>query len=85
MTIRVHPAQRAQILQEIVEVTITAGGFPPDSIKSLSTINAAVADGRASLQRTGKVINCPIVDERTAVTPSPRYASSADGMRASTC
>jgi hypothetical protein len=57
-------------LYEIVEVTIKGGGFTPDSIKSVSTINAAVADGKASLQRTGKVINCPIVDERTFVTPS---------------
>ena len=57
-------------LWEIVEVTVKSGGYQPDSIKSLSTINAAVAAGRLSLNRTGKVINCPIVDERTFVTSS---------------
>ncbi len=57
-------------LWEIIEVTVTAGGYTPDSIKSVSSINAAAADGRLSLRRTGKVINCPIVDERTFVTTS---------------
>ncbi len=57
-------------LWEIVEVTVNDDGYQPDQIKSAASINAAAASGRVSLQRTGKVINCPVVDERTLVTPS---------------
>jgi hypothetical protein len=57
-------------LWEIVEVTVNDGGYQPDSIKSAASINSAASDGKLSLQRTGKVINCPVIDDRTAVTPS---------------
>jgi len=57
-------------LWEIIEVTVKAGGYVPDSIKSGDTLDSAEAAGKISLQRTGKVINCPVVDERTTVIPS---------------
>lgn len=57
-------------LWEIVEVTIKDGGYQPDSIKSEASINSAASDGKLSLQFTGKVINCPVTDERTVVAPS---------------
>ena len=57
-------------LWEIVEVTVKGGGYQPDSLKSEAAVNAAVSSGKLSLQFTGKVINCPVTDERTIVTPS---------------
>jgi hypothetical protein len=54
-------------LWEIVEVKVPAG-YEPDSIKHLATLNRAVASGDFKKRATGKVINCPILDERTTVT-----------------
>lgn len=56
-------------LREIVKVKVK-GGYEPDSIKSWKTLEAAIAAKEVEVQRTGKVINCPMVDERTYVTPS---------------
>jgi hypothetical protein len=66
-------------LWEIQEVLV-ANGYDPDSIKQKATLDKAVAAGKAAVRSTGKVINCPIVDERTIVargvadraTPHPR-------------
>jgi hypothetical protein len=53
-------------LWEIVEVT-TPKGYVPDSIKSFSTLDRGVAAGKYKVRPTGKVINCPLIDERTYV------------------
>lgn len=57
-------------LWEVVEVLAPAS-YEPDSIKhDLTLVDRALkADGWDS-HRTGKVINCPLVDDRTYVTPS---------------
>jgi hypothetical protein len=66
-------------LWEVYEVVV-ANGYVPDSIKHKATLDKAVAAGKAAVRSTQKVINCPILDERTAVsrgvadaaTPRPR-------------
>ena len=58
-------------LWEIIEVTATDTGYKPDSIKSLATLQAGIDSGKFKTWRTQKVINCPVVDDRTFVTPSP--------------
>jgi hypothetical protein len=66
-------------LWEVIEV-IVADGYDPDSIKHKSTLDSAVAAGKAAIRHTNKVINCPMIDERTIVargvadraTPHPR-------------
>jgi hypothetical protein len=55
-------------LWEIIEV-IVANGYVPDSIKHESTLDKAIAAGKANSRPTGKIINCPMVDERTLVAP----------------
>jgi hypothetical protein len=57
-------------LWEIIEV-IASDGYKPDSIKSLATLQAGIDSGKLSTNRTQKVINCPVVDDRTFVSPSP--------------
>jgi hypothetical protein len=57
-------------LWEIVEVTVKDGGYKPDSIKSAKTMKKAVEDGKLALTRTLKVVNCPVLEERTWVVPS---------------
>jgi hypothetical protein len=57
-------------LWEIVEVTVQDGGYTPDAIKSEATLLAGVSAGKFSLKRTAKVIACPVLDDRTYVTPS---------------
>lgn len=54
---------------EIVEVTVN-DDYVEDSIKSAKTLLAAQAAGKLSMRNTGKVINCPVLDDRTWVTPS---------------
>ncbi|HEY0706422.1 MAG TPA: hypothetical protein VGG33_06480 [Polyangia bacterium] len=54
---------------EVVEVRV-ADDYKPDSIKSYSTLQEAISQGKAALNSTGKVINCPLVDERTSVQRS---------------
>lgn len=53
-------------LWEVVEIAAPPG-YAPDDIKSLSTLKSALGSGDFKQLRTGKVINCPIVDERTYV------------------
>ena len=55
-------------LWEIVAVTVTDSSYVPDAIKHAATLQRAVDHGHASMRSTGKVINCPIIDERTLVT-----------------
>lgn len=57
-------------LWEVVEITIKDSDYTVDDVKSLARLQEALDDGRASQHRTGFVINCPLVDERTAVVPS---------------
>ncbi len=57
-------------LWEVVEITVKDSGYQPDSIKSEATVKRGISQGRLSQRRTGKVINCPVVDERTNVIPS---------------
>lgn len=53
-------------LWEIVEVTVPSG-YEPDAIKQYRTLRDAIDDGGFRARHTGKVINCPILDERTQV------------------
>jgi hypothetical protein len=59
-------------LWEIWEVT-APDGYVADSIKSFGTLQKAVNGGTFAWQRTLKVINCPVIDDRQYVTPSPLF------------
>jgi hypothetical protein len=52
---------------EVMEVKVP-GKYAPDAIKSLATLAKAIDSGKYKVRRTGKVINCPIIDERTHVS-----------------
>jgi hypothetical protein len=64
---------------EIIEITAPAD-YEPDAIKHVDTLNRAVASGKFLRRTTQKVINCPMIDERTSIlqgvtdrpTPHPR-------------
>jgi hypothetical protein len=56
-------------LWEIVEVTVPPG-YVPDAIKHAETLQKGVDAGTFRLNPTQVVINCPLVDDRTYVTPS---------------
>jgi len=64
---------------EVIEITAPAD-YEPDAIKHVNTLDRAVASGKFLRRATQKVINCPIIDERTSVlqgitdraTPHPR-------------
>ncbi len=60
------PASQYTGLWEIVEV-VAREDYDPDSIKHVATLQRAVDAGKFSMRATGKVINCPLVDERTYV------------------
>jgi hypothetical protein len=60
------PRRQYTGLFEIVEVKVPTD-YEIDSIKSLATLQKAFDDGKFTKRATGKVINCPLVDERTAV------------------
>jgi hypothetical protein len=53
---------------EIVEITVPAD-YDPDAIKHAATLRDAVDSGKFKRRATQKVINCPLVDERTSVAP----------------
>jgi hypothetical protein len=57
-------------LFEVVEITVNDSAYEPDAIKTAATVLKGISDGRLSQRNTGKVINCPLVDERTQVLPS---------------
>jgi hypothetical protein len=60
------PATEYTGLWEIIEV-IAPPKYEPDAIKHVATVQKAVAEGEFKLRATGKVINCPLIDERTYV------------------
>ncbi len=63
-------------LWEIWEVKDLTGSYEPDAIKTRATLFGAVDAGKFSVRRTQKVIDCPLVDDRTYVHPSPmRYTA----------
>jgi hypothetical protein len=64
----VSPGDRGEYtgLWEVYEV-IVADGYVPDSVKHKATMDKAIAAGKMTARSTQKVINCPILDERTAV------------------
>ena len=49
------------------------GGYDVDSIKSYATLKKGLDDGSFVARRTKKVINCPVLDDRQYVTPSPLF------------
>ncbi len=53
-------------LWEVIEVTVP-DGYDPDAIKHAGTLQRALDSKKFKKRTTGKVINCPIVDERTYV------------------
>jgi len=57
-------------LWEIIEITVKDSSYHPDDVKSAGTVNDGIASGKLVQLKTGKVINCPVLDERTQVTPS---------------
>jgi hypothetical protein len=56
-------------LWEIWEVKAN-GDYEPDSIKSYKTLKAGIDDGTFEARRTQRVINCPVIDDRTYVVPT---------------
>jgi hypothetical protein len=71
----VHPGDRNTAvnhhsgLWEIVEVTVP-DDYVPDSIKHRATLDRMIGAGKASKRATGKVINCPMIDDRSEVVPA---------------
>jgi hypothetical protein len=59
-------------LWEIFEVR-APDGYVPDSIKNFATLQKGIDAGDFEVRRTKKVINCPVLDDRQYVTPSPLY------------
>jgi hypothetical protein len=59
-------------LWEIWEVT-APDGYDVDSVKSFATLDKGIKDGTFGARRTKKVINCPVLDDRQYVTPSPLF------------
>lgn len=62
-------------LWEVIEVTVP-DGYRPDAIKSWRTLEEALGSGAFTSRRTGRVINCPLIDERSVVLPSVAAAGS---------
>ncbi|MFZ5896659.1 MAG: hypothetical protein ACOY0T_36725 [Myxococcota bacterium] len=60
-------------LWEIIEITVKDSDYEIDDIKSYATIKSGLEDGKLSENATGKVINCPVIDDRTQVTPSAMH------------
>jgi len=57
-------------LWEVVEITVNDSEYKVDDVKSEDKLEEGLDDGRLTARHTGFVINCPVVDERTAVLPS---------------
>ncbi len=57
-------------LWEVVEILVKSSSYRPDDIKSENKVEEGLASGQLLRRSTGKVINCPVVDERTRVVPS---------------
>lgn len=56
-------------LWEVIEI-IAPSGYKPDAIKSFETLLEGVDAGDFKVRSTLRAINCPVVDDRTYVTPS---------------
>jgi hypothetical protein len=59
-------------LWEIWEVT-APDGYEPDAIKNFATLQKALDGGTFQARRTKKVINCPVLDDRQYVVPTPLF------------
>jgi hypothetical protein len=59
-------------LWEIWEVT-APDGYEPDAIKNFATLQKGIDGGTFTVRRTKKVINCPVLDDRQYVVPTPLY------------
>ena len=69
-------------LWEVVGVK-TQAGYVPDTIKSWKTLDAAIEAKKVSIDRTLKVINCPVIEEATWVVPtSMMYRQARPGRQA---
>lgn len=53
-----------------VTLVVAPAGYRPDSIKSYATLKKGIDAGDFRVVRTGRVVNCPVLDERTYVTPT---------------
>jgi hypothetical protein len=53
----------------VVEVT-APDGYEPDSIKSYESLKKGLDSGEFTERGTGKVINCPVLDERMYIEPT---------------
>src|SRR5688500_6086377 len=69
-------------LWEVVHVKVQ-GGYAPDAIKSAKTLLEARDANKVQIVRTGKAINCPVIEEATWVVPTPTsYRQARDGQAA---
>jgi hypothetical protein len=59
-------------LWEIWEVQ-APDNYVPDAIKNYATLQKAVDGGTFTMRRTKKVINCPVLDDRQYVVPTPLF------------
>ena len=59
-------------LWEIWEVT-APDSYVPDTIKNYATLQKGLDDGTFTARRTKRVINCPVLDDRQYVVPSPLF------------
>jgi hypothetical protein len=59
-------------LWEIWAVTVQ-DDYEPDAIKNYATLKKGIDQGKLSVERTKAVINCPVLDDRTYVTPTPLW------------
>jgi hypothetical protein len=60
------PNQQYTGLWEMIEVTVP-DDYEPDAIKQVATLRKALDSGKFKARSNNRVINCPIVDERTNV------------------
>ncbi len=67
-------------LWEIYEVKDLTGSYEPDAIKSVDTLQKAIDAKKFEVNRTGLVVDCPLIDARTYVTPSTMRFNAASGI-----
>jgi hypothetical protein len=65
-----HNDSRYTGLWEIVEIKVQDSAYEPDAIKSAKTLKEGIESGKLIERKTTKVIDCPVLDDRTYVTPS---------------
>ncbi len=64
-----YPAAQYSGLWEVWEVTVP-DGYEPDAIKHFETLQKGIDAGDFGVRRTQRVINCPVLDDRTYVQPT---------------